>query len=98
MERVFITDRTLKQAGKRMPLSFREKIELSRLIDRLEPDAVELEHVRGEIEFKNVWFAYEKDEWILKDVSFVIEPRQTVAFVGATGAGKTTILSLIVRN
>ena len=42
MERVFITDRTLKQAGKRMPLSFREKIELSRLIDRLEPDAVEL--------------------------------------------------------
>ena len=52
----------------------------------------------GKIEFKNVWFAYEKDNWILKDVSFVIEPKQTVAFVGATGAGKTTILSLIVRN
>ena len=52
----------------------------------------------GKIEFRNVWFAYEKDEWILKDVSFVIEPKQTVAFVGATGAGKTTILSLIVRN
>ena len=45
-----------------------------------------------------MWFAYEKEEWILKDVSFVIEPKQTVAFVGATGAGKTTILSLIVRN
>ncbi|MBO5526521.1 MAG: ATP-binding cassette domain-containing protein, partial [Erysipelotrichaceae bacterium] len=48
--------------------------------------------------FKNVWFAYKDDNWILKDVSFVIEPKQTRAFVGATGAGKTTILSLIVRN
>ena len=61
-------------------------------------DAIEIDHVVGKIEFKNVWFAYEKDNWILKDVSFVIEPRQTCAFVGATGAGKTTILSLIVRN
>lgn len=52
----------------------------------------------GKIEFRHVWFAYEKEDWILKDVSFVIEPKQTVAFVGATGAGKTTILSLIVRN
>ena len=62
------------------------------------PDAIELDHVEGRIEFKNVWFAYEKEDWILKDVSFVIEPGQTCAFVGATGAGKTTILSLIVRN
>lgn len=61
-------------------------------------DAIEIDRVVGKIEFKNVWFAYEKDNWILKDVSFVIEPRQTCAFVGATGAGKTTILSLIVRN
>ena len=52
----------------------------------------------GKIEFRNVWFAYENEEWILKNVSFVIESKQTVAFVGATGAGKTTILSLIVRN
>jgi len=62
------------------------------------PDAIEMEHFEGKIEFKNVWFAYNKEDWILKDVSFVIEPKQTCAFVGATGAGKTTILSLIVRN
>ncbi len=53
--------------------------------------------VTGRIEFKNVWFAYEEDNWILKDVSFVIEPGQKVAFVGATGAGKSTILNLIGR-
>ena len=63
-----------------------------------QPDAIDVDHFEGKIEFKNVWFAYEKDHWILKNVSFTIEPRQTCAFVGATGAGKTTILSLIVRN
>ena len=62
------------------------------------PDAVELGDVKGKIEFKNVWFAYEKDQWILKNVSFTINPKETCAFVGATGAGKTTILQLIVRN
>ena len=61
-------------------------------------DAIEIEHFEGKIEFRNVWFAYEDEEWILRDVSFTILPKQTVAFVGATGAGKTTILSLIVRN
>lgn len=66
------------------------------VVDR--PNAIKIEKFKGKIEFKHVWFAYEKDNWILKDVSFVIEPKQTVAFVGATGAGKTTILSLIVRN
>lgn len=62
------------------------------------PDATDLGKVEGRIEFKNVWFAYQDEDWILRDVSFVIEPGQTCAFVGATGAGKTTILSLIVRN
>jgi len=52
----------------------------------------------GKIEFKHVYFAYKDEEWILKDVSFTVYPGQTVAFVGATGAGKTTILSLIERN
>ena len=53
--------------------------------------------IKGRIEFKHVWFAYEKEDYILKDVSFVIEPGTKVAFVGATGAGKSTILNLIGR-
>ncbi len=60
-------------------------------------DAVEVELI-GNIEFKNVWFAYVENEWILKDVSFKIKANECAAFVGATGAGKTTILSLITRN
>jgi len=63
-----------------------------------EPDAIELDEIKGEIEFKDVWFAYKPDEWVLKGVSFHITPKQTVAFVGSTGSGKTTILSLICRN
>ncbi|MBQ1260858.1 MAG: ABC transporter ATP-binding protein [Clostridia bacterium] len=63
-----------------------------------EPDAIELDSVRGEIEFKNVWFAYEGENWVLRDVSFKIKEKETVAFVGSTGSGKTTILSLICRN
>jgi ATP-binding cassette subfamily B protein len=54
-------------------------------------------YVKGEIEFQNVWFAYNEDEWVLKDVSFKIEPGQTIAFVGATGAGKSSIIQLINR-
>lgn len=61
-------------------------------------DAIELTNILGEIEFKNVWFRYVLDEWVLQDVSFKIKANETVAFVGATGSGKTTILSLIVRN
>ena len=63
-----------------------------------EPDAIELDEIRGEIEFKDVWFAYKPGEWVLKGVSFHVDPKQTVAFVGATGSGKSTILSLMVRN
>lgn len=53
--------------------------------------------IQGRIEFRHVWFAYEKDDYILKDVSFCIEPGEKVAFVGATGAGKSSILNLIGR-
>ena len=63
-----------------------------------EPDAIELTELKGEIEFKHVWFAYKPGQWVLQDVSFRVLPRQTVAFVGSTGSGKTTILSLICRN
>jgi len=63
-----------------------------------EDELVELDTIRGEIEFKDVWFAYTPGEWVLKGVSFHVEAGQTVAFVGATGSGKTTILSLICRN
>ena len=51
----------------------------------------------GRIEFDHVWFSYDSEEWVLKDVSFVIEPGETAAFVGATGAGKSSILNLIGR-
>ncbi len=66
------------------------------------PEIVNAEHplpvqIQGRIEFKHVWFAYEKEDYILKDVSFVIHPGEKVAFVGATGAGKTSILNLIGR-
>ena len=63
-----------------------------------EPDAIELEEIRGEIEFRDVWFSYIPDEWVLKGVSFHVSPKETVAFVGSTGSGKSTILSLICRN
>ncbi|MHB1050070.1 MAG: ABC transporter ATP-binding protein [Bacteroidota bacterium] len=53
--------------------------------------------VKGKIEFRNVWFAYNNDDWVLKNISFTIEPGQTAAFVGHTGAGKTTIINLLSR-
>ena len=62
------------------------------------PDAVELDEGMGDIEFRDVWFSYIPGEWVLQGVSFHVEPRQTVAFVGSTGSGKSTILSLICRN
>jgi ATP-binding cassette subfamily B protein len=52
---------------------------------------------RGRIEFENVWFAYQNENWVLKDVSFTVEPGQSVAVVGLTGAGKTTITNLLMR-
>ena len=62
-----------------------------------DPDAVSMDRFEGHIEFKNVWFAYNKGEWVLRDVSFEVLPGQKVAFVGETGAGKTTIQNLICR-
>jgi ATP-binding cassette, subfamily B, multidrug efflux pump len=53
--------------------------------------------VRGEVEFRDVWFAYNQADWVLKGISFHIQPGESVAFVGATGAGKTSLISLISR-
>ncbi|WP_287417253.1 ABC transporter ATP-binding protein, partial [Oceanithermus sp.] len=68
------------------------------------PDALPVERFKGEIRFENVWFAYKspgeevaEDEWVLRDVSFHIRPGEKVALVGATGAGKTSTVSLIAR-
>jgi ATP-binding cassette subfamily B protein len=68
-------------------------------IDIKDPkDPIKLpEKLEGEVEFKDVWFAYEEEEWVLRDINFKIEPGQTVALVGATGAGKTSIINLISR-
>lgn len=68
-----------------------EKPQIVNADDRVRPE------IHGRIEFKHVWFAYEKEDYILKDISFVIEPGEKVAFVGATGAGKSSILNLIGR-
>jgi ATP-binding cassette, subfamily B, multidrug efflux pump len=51
--------------------------------------------LRGDIQFQNIWFAYQNEEWVLRDVSFHLEPGKTMAIVGATGSGKTTIASLV---
>ena len=62
-----------------------------------DPEPIHMDSFKGHIEFKNVWFAYENEDWVLQDVSFEIMPGQRIAFVGATGAGKTTIQNLICR-
>ena len=58
---------------------------------------IEPEKIVGKIEFKHVWFAYNDENWILKDISFTIEPGETIALVGKTGSGKTTITNLVNR-
>ena len=94
---------TLSEHFDTLQSAFASSEKIFRVLDMVpevvdEPDAIELETIRGEIEFRDVWFAYKPDEWVLQGVSFKVEPRQTVAFVGSTGSGKTTILSLICRN
>ncbi len=66
-----------------------------KVVDKV--DAKDVPHFKGKIEFKNVWFSYDNRNWVLKDVSFVVKKGETCAFVGATGAGKTTIFSLLTK-
>ena len=103
LSRFFNPIQTLAEQFDMLQKSFASAEKIFGILDMVpevvdEADAVELETIRGEIEFKDVWFAYKPDEWVLKGVSFHVQPKQTVAFVGSTGSGKTTILSLICRN
>ncbi len=103
ISRFFNPIQTLAEQFDMLEQSFASAEKIFTILDMVpeivdEPDAIELDEVKGEIEFRDVWFAYEPDQWVLKGVSFHIYPKQTVAFVGSTGSGKTTILSLITRN
>lgn len=60
-------------------------------------EGIEPKDIKGKIEFKHVWFSYDNQNWVLKDVNFVINPGESIAFVGKTGSGKTTITNLINR-
>jgi ATP-binding cassette, subfamily B, multidrug efflux pump len=62
-----------------------------------DPEAQPLGHILGRVEFRNVWFAYDEENWVLRNVSFAIEPGEAVAIVGATGAGKSTMMNLLNR-
>lgn len=59
---------------------------------------IELKNCKGEIEFKNVWFAYNDEDWVLKGVSFKVKAGETLAIIGATGSGKSTVINLLTRN
>ncbi len=103
ISRFFNPIQTLAEQFDMLQRSFASAEKIFTILDMVpevvdEPDAIELEQIKGEIEFKDVWFAYKPGEWVLQGVSFHIAPKQTVAFVGSTGSGKTTILSLICRN
>jgi ATP-binding cassette subfamily B protein len=61
------------------------------------PQALKAGRAEGKIEFQNVWFAYKDEDWVLKEVSFTVEPGQSIALVGHTGSGKSTITNLLMR-
>ena len=103
ISRFFNPIQTLAEQFDMLQRSFASAEKIFSILDMVpevvdEEDAIELDEIKGEIEFKDVWFAYKPGEWVLQGVSFHVEPKQTVAFVGSTGSGKTTILSLICRN
>ena len=103
ISRFFNPIQTLAEQFDMLQRSFASSEKIFTILDMVpqvvdEEDAIELDEIKGEIEFKDVWFAYKPDEWVLQGVSFHVQPKQTVAFVGSTGSGKTTILSLICRN
>ena len=103
ISRFFNPIQTLAEQFDMLQRSFASAEKIFSILDMVpevvdEEDAIDLPEIKGEIEFKDVWFAYKPGEWVLQGVSFHVQPKQTVAFVGSTGSGKTTILSLICRN
>jgi ATP-binding cassette, subfamily B, multidrug efflux pump len=106
VQRFFMPIRDLSEKYNILQSAMASSERIFKLLDReadvrdAEAPAPSLSHFGGRgtsVEFKDVWFAYVGEEWVLKDVSFRIEPGETVAFVGATGAGKTSLLSLLSR-
>ena len=103
ISRFFNPIQTLAEQFDMLQRSFASSEKIFSILDMVpevvdEEDAIDMPEIKGEIEFRDVWFAYKPGEWVLQGVSFHVEPKQTVAFVGSTGSGKTTILSLICRN
>ena len=95
----------MRNLSKFSDVMFRASVGLERIYGVLEterevrdlPGARPAGPLRGRIEFEHVWFAYKGEDWVLKDVSFTVEPGQSVALVGHTGSGKTTITNLLMR-
>ncbi|MBU8933304.1 MAG: ABC transporter ATP-binding protein/permease [candidate division Zixibacteria bacterium] len=102
VERFFFPIRDLSEKYNVLQSSMASSERIFNLLDT-EPDIVDpptprpISKYRGRIDLENVWFAYKDKDWVLKDVSFSVEPGQRVAIVGATGAGKTSLVSLLYR-
>jgi ATP-binding cassette subfamily B protein len=101
-ERFFLPIRDLSEKYNTFQAAMASSERIFRLLDEpvsVEdgPDPIRLSSVRGEVVFDHVWFAYNPGEWVLRDVSFRVAPGESVALVGATGAGKTSVISLLSR-
>lgn len=101
---VFMLYRPIRMLADRFNVLQMGVVNAQRVFDVLDTEArisdegsISLEKVDGTIAFKNVWFAYEEEDWVLKNVSFDVKPGQSVAFVGATGAGKSSVINLLGR-
>ncbi|MEE2873806.1 MAG: ABC transporter ATP-binding protein [Candidatus Latescibacterota bacterium] len=98
--RFFMPIRDIAERYSTLQMAMASSERIFELLD-YEPEPVgggyRAERVRGEIEFRDVWFAYEGDDWVLREASFRASPGQSIALVGATGAGKSTIINLIGR-
>lgn len=101
---VFMLYRPIRMLADRFNVLQMGVVNAQRVFDILDTEAriadegsVSMKRVSGTIAFKNVWFAYEDEDWVLKNVSFDVNPGQSVAFVGATGAGKSSVINLLGR-